>query len=124
MPRTSVHLSKEAKQKLEELSVKNGGNISKTVEELVMKAGSELPERDSKTEGTLRRLRVIENDTNKRVQVLTELLNSFLNTFGTYSAEDFSLSSDSPHPWLTFAEQGITQKIEQLQQEKFMRGGK
>ena len=124
MPRTSVHLSEEAKQKLEELSVKNGGNISKTVEELVMKAGSELPEGDSKTEENLRRLRIIENDTNKRVQVLTELFNSYLNTFGACSADDFCLSSDSPHPWLTSAEQRITQKIEQLQQEKFMRGGK
>lgn len=124
MPRTSVHLSEEAKQKLEELSVKNGGNISKTVEELVMKAGSELPGEDSKTEETLRRLRIIENDTNKRLQVLIELFNSYLNTFGACSADDFFLSSDSPHPWLTLAEQGITQKIEQLQQEKFMRGGK
>lgn len=124
MPRICIYLSEDTMKKFETLTAENGGKPSKTVEILIENAFQNLKNGETGDKENLRRLRVIENDTNKRVQVLTELFNSYLNTFGACSADDFFLSSDSPHPWLTLAEQGITQKIEQLQQEKFMRGGK
>lgn len=124
MPRICIYLSEDTMKKFETLTAENGGKPSKTVEILIENAFQNLKNGDTGDKENLRRLRVIENDTNKRVQVLTELFNSYLNTFGACSADDFCLSSDSPHPWLTSAEQRITQKIEQLQQEKFMRGGK
>lgn len=129
MPRTSVYLSEETKLKLEELASENGNNISKTIEILVEKAFQNSHDKNSKGEGTnaneyLKKLRQIENDTNKRVQVLEEIMNSFIASFGTFTAEDFQSSSESPHPWLSSAEREVINRIERLQQEKFMRGGK
>lgn len=129
MPRICIYLSEETMQKLETLTAENSGKPSKTIEVLIEKAFQNSHDKNSKGEGTnaneyLKKLRQIENDTNKRVQVLEEIMNSFIASFGTFTAEDFQPSSEHPHPWMSFAEREVTNRIERLQQEKFMRGGK
>lgn len=125
MPRICVYLSDHTMEKLEVLAAKNDGKTSKTIEKLIMNANPENSENIPKDiSEIMRKLRIIENDTNKKVQILIELMNSFINTFGTFSAEDFTSSSVNPHPWLSSAEETIIQKIELLQQEKFMNGGR
>lgn len=129
MPRICIYLSEETMQKLETLTAENSGKPSKTIEVLIEKAFQNSHDKNSKGEGInaneyLKKLRQIENDTNKRVQVLEEIMNSFIASFGTFTAEDFRSSSESPHPWMSFAEREVTNRIERLQQEKFMRGGK
>lgn len=94
--------------------------FAKLIDEYYIKITNKEPvytefEKNSEQENILKKLKIIENDTNKKMTMLLDIMNSFISNGIIVEENSFVSFQDDPHAWFIKSKELISQKITESQ---------